>query len=92
MDLVQRLKEAVGADYVSTSPDICQAYSYSCFLGRNWVSKPDLVVMPQTTEQVSQVVKLANEFKVPIRFIGVGEKIYDLQEFHAGDFVNALFE
>jgi len=66
MDLVQRLKEAVGADYVSTSPDVCQAYSYSCFLGRNWVTKPDLVVMPQTTEQVSQVVKLANEFKVPI--------------------------
>jgi fused signal recognition particle receptor len=29
---------------------------------------------------------------VPIRFIGVGEKIDDLRPFQADDFVKALFE
>lgn len=35
---------------------------------------------------------IAKELGLPIRFIGVGEKIDDLQEFCAADFVNALFE
>jgi len=33
---------------------------------------------------------LANELKLPIRFIGVGEGIYDLRVFEAPDFVDAL--
>jgi fused signal recognition particle receptor len=33
---------------------------------------------------------LADELKLPIRFIGVGEGIYDLRVFEAGDFVDAL--
>ncbi len=38
------------------------------------------------------VVAVSDEFKIPLRFIGVGEKIYDLQEFSAERFVKALFE
>lgn len=38
------------------------------------------------------VIAIANEFKIPVRYIGVGEKIGDLQEFHPTEFVNALFE
>lgn len=37
------------------------------------------------------VVKINNEMKIPVRFIGVGEQIDDLQVFDSGDFVNALF-
>ena len=33
---------------------------------------------------------LANELNLPIRFIGVGEGIYDLRVFEAVDFVDAL--
>lgn len=33
---------------------------------------------------------LADEMKLPIRFIGVGEGIYDLRVFEAPDFVDAL--
>ena len=33
---------------------------------------------------------LADELKLPIRFIGVGEGIYDLRVFEAQDFVDAL--
>ena len=66
MQYISALEEIVGPDYVSASPDICTAYSYSCFLGNKWETRPEMVVMPQTTEQVSKVVMLANEFKVPI--------------------------
>jgi fused signal recognition particle receptor len=33
---------------------------------------------------------LADEMKLPIRFIGVGEGIYDLRVFESTDFVDAL--
>ena len=35
---------------------------------------------------------IVNELKVPIKYVGVGEKIDDLQDFNAKDFVNAIFE
>ena len=38
------------------------------------------------------VISIANELKVPVKLISVGEKIDDLQPFIANDFVEALFE
>lgn len=38
------------------------------------------------------VFNIANSTDIPIRFIGVGEKIDDLRPFQADDFVKALFE
>jgi fused signal recognition particle receptor len=35
---------------------------------------------------------IVNELKIPIKYIGVGELIDDLQDFNAQDFVNAIFE
>lgn len=35
---------------------------------------------------------IVNELNIPIKFIGVGERIDDLQTFNAEDFVNAIFE
>ena len=37
------------------------------------------------------ILAVAEEFKLPVRFIGVGEKSHDLREFDADDFVEALF-
>lgn len=37
------------------------------------------------------IFALANQLKIPIRFIGVGEAIEDLQDFDAKTFVDALF-
>ncbi len=37
------------------------------------------------------LVAISNELKIPIRYIGIGEKIDDLREFNARDFVEALF-
>jgi fused signal recognition particle receptor len=38
------------------------------------------------------IFALAKQFGIPIRYIGVGEGIDDLQDFHAEQFVDALFE
>lgn len=38
------------------------------------------------------VISIKNELGIPVKFIGVGEKIDDMREFDAKDFVDALFE
>ena len=38
------------------------------------------------------VFSIKNELDIPVKYIGVGEKIDDLQPFSADDFVKALFE
>lgn len=38
------------------------------------------------------IFNLCQKFKIPVKFIGVGEGIDDLQEFNKIDFINSLFE
>lgn len=37
-------------------------------------------------------VAIQSELKVPVKYIGVGESIDDLQKFNSDDFINALFD
>ncbi len=37
------------------------------------------------------VIGISNEFKIPVKYIGVGEKMTDLQVFNAAEFVDSLF-
>lgn len=37
------------------------------------------------------IVGIADEFKIPVRYIGIGEQIDDLRVFNAKEFVDALF-
>lgn len=37
------------------------------------------------------VVHISHDFNIPIRFIGIGEKLEDLREFDPGEFIEALF-
>ena len=38
------------------------------------------------------VIGISDEFKIPVRYIGVGEKIDDLQIFNKTEFVDSLFK
>ena len=38
------------------------------------------------------IIAIKSELDIPVKLIGVGEKVNDLQDFVAADFVNALFE
>ena len=37
------------------------------------------------------IVGLADEFGIPVNFVGVGEGVEDLRDFDSGEFVAALF-
>ncbi|MFQ5444937.1 MAG: signal recognition particle-docking protein FtsY, partial [Nitrospinales bacterium] len=44
------------------------------------------------TSKGGVLLNITRELKLPVRYIGIGEKDDDLQEFNARDFVQALFE
>jgi len=44
------------------------------------------------TARGGSIIQLAYEYKIPIRFIGIGEGIDDLQLFNASAFIDSLFD
>jgi glycolate oxidase len=66
MEIISTLEEIVGSDRVSTSDSVCLSYAFNCFMGKDIVRKPDAVVMAETPEQVSGILKAANRYKVPV--------------------------
>ena len=38
------------------------------------------------------ILSIIDEYNIPVKFVGVGEKVDDLQEFNPRDFVDALFD
>jgi len=66
---IDQLVEVVGNEHVLHTPEDLAVYSYD---GTFAEGLPEVVVLPATTEQVSQVVKLAAEARVPIVARGMG--------------------
>jgi glycolate oxidase len=62
-DIVAELREAIGAEKVLSSPVDLIAYSFD---GTFEQHRPDVVVLPETNEDVVAVVKVAAQHKVPI--------------------------
>ena len=62
--LIERLSAIVGADKVRTDADSLQTF------GKDWTRiyepKPTAIVFPKTTEQVREIVLLANEHKLAL--------------------------
>ena len=67
--VVKELQDIVGKENVSTAISDKITHSYDATQERHL---PDVVVYAGTTEQVSQVVKLANRFKIPVLPRGAG--------------------
>lgn len=71
--IILQLKEIVGPNNASEAP--CDLIAYS----RDWslipsekTFMPDYVVRPQTTEEVAEIVKLANKHRIPVIPYGGG--------------------
>ena len=71
MTILSDLESIVGSDRVSSAEAVCLSYAYNAILGKEVVRKPDIVVMPRTTEEVSRIVKAANQHRVPVTPKGV---------------------
>jgi FAD/FMN-containing dehydrogenase len=69
-DILSRLAEIVGQDYVSNRPE--DLYLYSRDPGAQKPRRTDYVVMPRTVDEVQQIVGLANQEKVPLTPMGAG--------------------
>ena len=63
-DVISQLRKIVGKESVLTAKEDLITYSYDATA--TWAHLPDAVVLPTTTEQVSQVLQLANEKMIPV--------------------------
>jgi len=71
--IISQLRKIVGKESVLTSKEDLTTYSYDATA--TWAHMPDAVVLPTTSEQVSQVLKLANDNRVPVTPRGGGTNL-----------------
>jgi len=67
------LWKIAGKRGVLISKEDLVTYSYDATT--TWTHMPDVVVLPTTTEQVSQILKLANENQIPVTPRGAGTNL-----------------
>lgn len=63
--IIAGFEEIVGKEFVSTKADVLLTYSQTASMAADPVI-PELVVRPANTEQVSKILMLANEHKIPV--------------------------
>src|SRR5437764_11300506 len=68
-ELVRELSNLLGARHVLHSPYDLMLYEYDASIDR---SRPDIVVLPATTEEVASIVKIAARRSVPVVPRGAG--------------------
>jgi fused signal recognition particle receptor len=63
---------------------------------RQFTAATDVTALAVTkldgTAKGGVVIGISDQFKIPVKYIGVGEKMDDLQVFHKGEFVDSLFK
>jgi len=68
--VISGLSSILSRERVNTTRETLEAYSYDGTT--NWVSEPDVVVFPSTPEEISAILTLANEEKIPVTPRGAG--------------------
>lgn len=63
-EIKQQLKPIVGEKWFLDSPSELYAYSYDAT--PMYQALPDAVIMPASTREVSEILKIANRHKIPI--------------------------
>ena len=69
-EVISRLRQILGAPGVTD--DETDLLVYECDALTLFKNKPDVVVFPQTTEQVAQIIRVANEYRIPFVPRGAG--------------------
>jgi len=87
-DLIERFKAIVGEKYALTDPDLQAAYLHE--MRDRWVGHTQLVLRPESTEQVSAILKLANETRTAIVPQGGNTGLVGGQIPHHGEIVLSL--
>lgn len=74
--VLKSIQQIVGGDYVSDADFIRQSYGKG-IAGGLVEKRPDLVVRPKAVEEISEIIKVANEEKIPIIPRGGGAGLLD---------------
>jgi glycolate oxidase len=72
MQEIQKLIEIVGQENFTDQLEELVPYSYDASMN---VHRPDAAVWPESTEQVAQIVKFANEHEIPVVPRGAGTSL-----------------
>ena len=67
--IVREIEEVVGKDGYSIDPSVLYTYGFDASIFHN---TPDIVVQPVSTEQVSEIMKIATKYKIPVVPRGAG--------------------
>ncbi|MCL2296231.1 MAG: FAD-binding oxidoreductase [Methanomassiliicoccaceae archaeon] len=67
--IIDSIEKIVGKDGYSTKPADLYTYGFDASIFHN---SPDIVIQPRTTEQVSEIMKIANREKIPVVPRGAG--------------------
>jgi glycolate oxidase len=70
IDLLEKVKKIVGEKFVFTDQESLEHYSHD--ETEDFRFYPDVVVKPSTAEEISEIVKFCNEFKIPLTPRGAG--------------------
>ena len=70
--VIEQLARIVGEKNVATNPDKIHPYSYDEVSDPRYHHLPEVVVFPETTEQVAEIVRLANREVIPVVPRGAG--------------------
>jgi glycolate oxidase len=70
--LIEELKGVLGDRYVFTDADKLEAYKTDEEANPKYHHLPEVVVLPENTEQVAAVIRLANQYLVPVTPRGAG--------------------
>lgn len=71
--MIEELKERIDADRISTNETVIEQHSKD--ESYHTPSNPDVVVFPKTTEEVSEIMKIANQYEVPVVPFGLGSSL-----------------
>ena len=68
-----------------------QAYNQAAEFAKTTNLGSIIVTKLDGTAKGGVVIGISDEFKIPVKYIGVGEKVDDLQIFNRTEFVDSLF-
>ena len=67
--IIDSIEKIVGKDGYSTNQAILYTYGFDASIFHN---NPEIVIQPRTTEQVSEIMKIANKERIPVVARGAG--------------------
>lgn len=77
-ETLRRIQDVVGPDYATADPEILSVYSRDFTITPQ--RRPNIVVLPGSTEEVQRIVRIAHEFSMPVYVLTSGFN-------HAGSFI-----